>query len=92
MSALSKSQVIAFILCGAVCLLFVLAGYPLVLNSFRDWVPILIVDSIASLSFLTHFSSISRGIISLQDMLYFLSVQVVWLAATVIVVNARQLR
>jgi ABC-2 type transport system permease protein len=92
MSALSKSQVIAFILCGAVCLLFVLAGYPLVLNSFRDWVPILIIDSIASLSFLTHFSSISRGIISLQDMLYFLSVQVVWLAATVIVVNARQLR
>jgi ABC-2 type transport system permease protein len=92
MSALSKSQVIAFILCGAVCLLFVLAGYPLVLNSFRDWLPILIIDSIASLSFLTHFSSISRGIISLQDMLYFISVQVVWLASTVIVVNARQLR
>lgn len=92
MSALSKSQVIAFILCGAVCLLFVLAGYPLVLNSFKDWVPVLIIDAIASLSFLTHFSSISRGIISLQDMLYFISVQVVWLAATVVVINARLLR
>lgn len=92
MSALTKSQVIAFILCGSVCLLFVLAGYPLVLNSFKDWVPVLIIDSIASLSFLTHFSSISRGIISLQDLLYFISVQVVWLAATVIVVNVRQLR
>jgi len=92
MSAISKSQVIAFILCGVVCLLFVLAGYPLVLNSFKTWLPILIVDSVASLSFLTHFNSISRGIISLQDVLYFCSVQVVWLAATVVVINARQSR
>ena len=92
MSALSKSQVIAFILCGVVCLLFVLAGYPLVLNSIKTWVPLVVVDSVASLSFLTHFNSISRGIISLRDVLYFCSVQVVWLAATVVVINARQSR
>jgi ABC-2 type transport system permease protein len=92
MSALTKSQVIAFILCGVLCLLFVLAGYPLVLNSFKDWLPISMVDSIASLSFLTHFSSISRGIISLQDVLYFGAVQVVWLAATIVVINAKQMR
>ena len=92
MSALSKSQVIAFILCGVVCLLFVLAGYPLVLNSIKTWVPLIVVDSVASLSFLTHFNSISRGIISLRDVLYFCSVQVVWLAATVVVISARQSR
>ena len=92
MSALSKSQVIAFILCGVVCLLFVLAGYPLVLNSIKTWVPLVVVDSVASLSFLTHFNSISRGIISLRDVLYFCSVQVVWLAATVVVINARKSR
>ena len=92
MSALSKSQVIAFILCGVVCLLFVLAGYPLVLNSIKTWVPLIVVDSVASLSFLTHFNSISRGIISLRDVLYFCSVQVVWLAATVVVINARKSR
>ena len=92
MSALSKSQVIAFILCGVVCLLFVLAGYPLVLNSIKTWVPLVVVDSVASLSFLNHFNSISRGIISLRDVLYFCSVQVVWLAATVVVINARQSR
>ena len=92
MSALSKSQVIAFILCGVVCLLFVLAGYPLILNSIKTWVPLFLVDSVASLSFLTHFNSISRGIISLRDVLYFCSVQVVWLAATVVVINARQSR
>ena len=92
MSALSKSQVIAFILCGVVCLLFVLAGYPLVLNSIKTWVPLVVVDSVARLSFLNHFNSISRGIISLRDVLYFCSVQVVWLAATVVVINARQSR
>ena len=92
MSALSKSQVIAFILCGVVCLLFVLAGYPLVLNSIKTWVPLVVVDSVASLSFLTHFNSISRGIISLRDVLYFCSVQVVWLAGTVVVINARRSR
>ena len=92
MSALSKSQVIAFILCGVVCLLFVLAGYPLVLNSIKTWVPLIVVDSVASLSFLTHFNSISRGIISLRDVLYFCSVQVVWLAATVVVISGRQSR
>ena len=92
MSALSKSQVIAFILCGVVCLLFVLAGYPLVLNSIKAWVPLLLVDSVANLSFLTHFNSISRGIISLRDVLYFCSVQIVWLAATVVVIKARQSR
>ena len=92
MSALSKSQVIAFILCGVVCLLFVLAGYPLVLNSIKTWVPLVVVDSVASLSFLNHFNSISRGIISLRDVLYFCSVQVGWLAATVVVINARQSR
>ena len=92
MSALSKSQVIAFILCGVVCLLFVLAGYPLVLNSIKTWAPLIVVDSVASLSFLTHFNSISRGIISLRDVLYFCSVQVVWLAATVVVINARKSR
>ena len=71
---------------------FVLAGYPLVLNSIKTWVPLIVVDSVASLSFLTHFNSISRGIISLRDVLYFCSVQVVWLAATVVVINARQSR
>ena len=92
MSALSNSQVVAFIYCGVVCLLFVLAGYPLVLNSVRDWLPVLLIDSIASLSFLTHYSSISRGVISLHDLFYFLSIQAVWLAATVVVIHAKQSR
>jgi ABC-2 type transport system permease protein len=87
---LSKSQVIAFIVCGVVCLLFILAGFPLVLNSFSGWVPAVVLDTIASLSFLTHFSSVSKGVLSLRDVLYFLSMIVFWLIATTIVIELKQ--
>lgn len=90
MSALSKSQVIAFIGCGVVCLLFILAGFPLVLNVFRAWMPEGFIDTLASVSFLTHFASISRGVLSLVDVLFFLSVIVTWLLATMIVVEMKQ--
>ncbi|MBD3648707.1 MAG: ABC transporter permease subunit [Pseudomonadales bacterium] len=90
MSALTRSQVIAFILCGLVCLLFVLAGFPLVLNVFKGWTPTMFIDTLASLSFLTHFSSISKGVLGLRDLLYFLSVIVLWLIATSIVLEVKQ--
>ena len=89
-SALSKSQVIAFILCGVVCLLFILAGFPMVLNAFSDWVPAGMVDTIASLSFLTHFASVSKGVLSLRDLLYFFSMIVFWLLATTVVIELKQ--
>jgi len=90
MSAVSKSQVIAFILTGTVCLLFVLAGFPLVLNVFRDWLPILVVDTVASLSFMTHFGAIAKGVLGLQDLVFFFSVILFWLLATTVVVEMKQ--
>lgn len=89
-SALSKSQVIAFIISGVVCLLFILAGFPLVLNVFKDWLPAVLIDTIASLSFLTHFTSVSKGVLSLRDVLYFISMIAFWLAATAVVVELKQ--
>ena len=90
MSALTKSQVIAFVLCGFVCLIFVMAGFPLVLNVFKGWVPLVVLDTIASLSFLSHFNAVSRGVLSLQDFLYFVSMIVVWLVATSIVLDIKK--
>ena len=90
MSAISKSQVIAFILTAAVCLLFVLAGFPLVLNVFKDWLPMLVVDTVASLSFMSHFGAIAKGVLGLQDLLYFVSVIMVWLLATSVVLEIKQ--
>ena len=90
MSALTRSQVIAFVLCGFVSLLFVMSGFPLVLDAFKGWVPLLVLDAVASLSFLTHFNAVSRGVLSLQDFLYFLSVIAVWLGATSIVLDMKK--
>lgn len=90
MSALSRSQVIAFILSAVVCLLFIMAGFPLVLDIFDLWVPLSVLDGIASLSFLSHFQAISKGVLSLGDSLYFISVIMAWLAATVVVVELKQ--
>jgi ABC-2 type transport system permease protein len=87
MSALSKSQVIAFVLSLIICFVFNMSGYPLVLDMFNGWAPLWLVDAIASISFLTHFESISKGVISLRDMFYFVSVIVFWLAANTILVD-----
>ena len=72
LSAATRNQVIAFILTVVVCFVFLLSGFPLVLRrSFAGWAPQALVDAVASLSFLTHFSSISKGVIDLRDLVYF---------------------
>lgn len=70
-SATTKNQVVAFILAVVASFLLLLAGFPLVLDVFSGWAPQALVDAIASLSFLTHFQSISRGVIDLRDLVYF---------------------
>lgn len=70
-SATTKNQVIAFILSVVACFALLLAGFPLVLDVFSGWAPQALVDAIASLSFLTHFQSLSRGVIDFRDLVYF---------------------
>jgi ABC-2 type transport system permease protein len=73
-----------------VCFLFLLAGLPMVLDFFSAWLPQILVDSIASTSFLTHYSSINKGVLDLGDMVYFTMVIVVWLYATSIVLDIKK--
>lgn len=87
MSALTRNQVVAFILGVVVCFAFVVAGFPMVLDVFRSWLPQPLVDAIASLSFLTHFDSIQKGVIDLRDLLYFAMLIGFFLVATAIVLE-----
>lgn len=89
-SAATRNQVVAFILTVVVCFLLVMAGFPLVLDAFRSWAPQMLVDAIASLSFLTHFSSISKGVIDLRDLLYFILMIGFWLYASAIVIDLKK--
>lgn len=72
-SALTKNQVIAFIVAAMVCFLLLMSGMELVLNSFRGWAPQLVVSAIQSLSFLSHFEDFSKGIISLPALVFYVS-------------------
>jgi ABC-2 type transport system permease protein len=90
LSAATRSQVIAFILSVVVCFLFLLAGFPLVLDVFRAFAPQGLVDAIAGLSFLSHFSAISQGVIDLRDLFYFLLVIGFWLYANAVVIDLKK--
>jgi ABC-2 type transport system permease protein len=89
-SAATKNQVIAFILAVVACFLLLLAGFPLVLDVFSAWAPQTLVDTVASLSFLTHFASISKGVIDLRDLVYFGLLIGVMLYANAIVLQLKK--
>jgi ABC-2 type transport system permease protein len=89
-SAANRNQVIAFILTVVVCFVFLLSGFPLVLDFFSGWAPQTVVDAVASMSFLTHFNSLSRGVIDLRDLVYFILVIGSWLYANAIVLDLKK--
>lgn len=89
-SALTKNQVIAFVISVVICFLFLLSGFPLVLDFFRSWTPQSVVNAIASFSFLTHFESIKKGVIDIRDLIYFVALIAFWLYANVVVVESKK--
>jgi ABC-2 type transport system permease protein len=89
-SAMTRNQVIAFIVAATVCFLFTMSGLELVLNFFRAWAPELLIRTIASMSFLTHFSSVMKGVIEFRDFVFFTSLIAVWLFANIIVVDLKK--
>ncbi len=89
-SALTRNQVVAFILSVVVCFGFLLSGLPIVLEAFRGWLPQVFVDGIANLSLISHFADISRGVLDLRDLVFFMLVIGFWLTANAIVLQLRK--
>jgi ABC-2 type transport system permease protein len=89
-SALTKSQVIAFVVAALICFLFTVSGSPLVLSAFASWAPQTVLDTVAGFSFLTHFNAISRGVIDLRDLLFFGSLIACFLIANAIVIDMKK--
>ena len=90
LSAATRNQVIAFVFSVVICFGFLLSGFPLVLDVFSGWLPQVVVDGIASLSFLTHFTNISRGVIDLRDLVYFGLLIYAFLYANTVVLQWKQ--
>jgi ABC-2 type transport system permease protein len=89
-SALTKNQVIAFILATTICFLFVMSGMELVQNALRAWAPGIVSQAISSMSFLTHFEQITRGVLDLTTIAFFLSLIAFALFANAIAVEQKK--
>jgi ABC-2 type transport system permease protein len=89
-SAFTKNQVIAFVVSVVLCFALLAAGHPMILSVFSTWAPQVLVDGVASLSFLTHFESISKGVIDLRDLVYFSLLIAAALYATTLILGVKQ--
>ena len=90
MSAVSRNQVVAFILSVVVCFGFMLSGLPMVMDLFSSWAPQSLLDAVANFSFLVHFSTLSKGVIDIRDLVYFALVITFWLLANTFVLEAKK--
>ena len=89
-SALTKSQVISFVISVVICFMFILSGFPMVLDLFESWAPQAVVDAVASFSFLTHFTSIKKGVIDIRDLIYFAALITFWLYVNIIIIENKK--
>lgn len=76
-SSVTKNQIVAFFLSAAICLVLTILDY------FAQLIPGAVYSVISFFSARSHFMSVSRGIIDTRDVIYFLSVTVLFIAATV---------
>lgn len=89
-SALTKNQVISFILSVVACSVLVFAGNPTTLNYLSSTLSPAVVNVVENLSFQTHFESIVRGVIEFGDIAYFVVLIAAWVAACVVVLEERK--
>ena len=89
-SAMTRNQVIAFVIGAAVIFLFMMSGLELVQSAFRGWAPELVIDLVRSFSFLVHYDAIIRGVIDIRDMIFFISIIGVFLFANMVVVDLKK--
>ena len=89
-SAMTRNQVVAFIVSVVLSLFLILAGYPPVTNLLISWAKPWIVETIAAFSVMTHFESLQKGVLDSRDILYFLSLIVFSLFSTSVIVRTHR--
>ena len=90
LSALTKNQVIAFIISSISGFVLIMAGFNLVLSAVRSWSPNWITETISSMSFLSHFSRIQMGVFDLNTLVFFVSMIILCLWINVQLVQVKK--
>jgi len=89
-SAVSKNQIISFVLSVVACAALVYAGNPSTMNYLATFLPLGLVSTIETFSFQGHFDSLRRGVIQFKDISYFIILIFGWIAASAIVLQERK--
>ena len=86
-SAITRSQVVSFIIAVVACLFLILAGFPPVLNLLEHWAKPWLVNLVASFSVITHYDGFQKGVLDSRDVIFFLSVIVFSLFTTNVILR-----
>jgi ABC-2 type transport system permease protein len=89
-SAMTRNQVVAFILSVVICLFLIIAGFNPVTDLLVRWASPSFVDTVAAFSVITHFDNFQRGVIDLRDLAFFFSVIGFALFATGVVIRGHR--
>jgi ABC-2 type transport system permease protein len=86
-SAITRNQVVSFILSVTACLFLILAGFPPVTNMLVQWADSWLVNLVSSFSVMTHFEGFQKGVLDSRDILFFLSIIVFSLFTTSVILR-----
>ncbi len=89
-SAMTRSQVVSFIVSLVACLFLILAGFPPVIDFLQQFAGTGLVDLVASFSVMTHFEGFQRGVLDSRDVIFFLSVIGFALFTTSVILRTRR--
>ena len=89
-SAMTRNQVVAFILAVVLCLFLILAGFNPVTDLLVRWASPAVVDAVAAFSVVTHFDGFQKGVLDSRDLLFFLSVIGFALFATGVIIRGHR--
>ena len=89
-SAVSKNQVISFVLSVVACAILIYVGMPTTLNYLSTFLPTGLVSAIGSMSLQSHFESIQRGVLEFNDISYFILLIIGWIAACSFILDERK--
>lgn len=89
-SAMTRNQVVSLIISVAICLFLILAGFPPVISLLSGWARQWLVDIVTSLSFITHFEGLQKGVLDSRDLVYFATLIVFALFSTSVILRSHR--
>lgn len=89
-SAMTRNQVVSFILAVVLCLFLIIAGYGPITDMLVHWASPKLLDTIASFSVITHFEPFQKGLIDSRDVVFFGSIILFALFTTSVIIRAHR--